>query len=274
MPSSGARAVGALLTACAVHGFRVPAPHAFSASRQPTWRRIAANAAAQPPKSVPVPPAFLNSRQTHLEDIQDYRRRYTHSITDPSGFWGEIATQFHWDHPWENVVESNFDSSVGKVFSKWFSGGKTNICYNALDRHVAAGHGDQIAFHHAANDEDDDMPSWTYAQVLAEVNRLGSLLRSRGVKKGDRVSIFMPMVRTRPARAPPAGAVAAGLDAPPRASGECPPSRSSLVRRLRCLSSPSRCSRVRGSARSTRSSSADSARRCAAAAATAAILGV
>ena len=92
------------------------------------------------------------------------------------------------------MVSSNFDSSKGKVFTKWFSGGETNICYNAVDRHVEAGHGDQIALYHEANDEGDDVQHWTYKQVLDEVSRVANVLKSRGVKKGDRVTLFMPMV--------------------------------------------------------------------------------
>ena len=89
---------------------------------------------------------------------------------------------------------TNFASSKGKVFTKWFSGGETNICYNAVDRHVVAGHGDQIALYHEANDEGDDVQHWTYTQVLDEVSRVANVLKSRGVKKGDRVTLFMPMV--------------------------------------------------------------------------------
>eukprot|EP00965_Chrysotila_dentata_P198616 6178906-Pleurochrysis_carterae.AAC.2 len=68
---------------------------------------------------------------------------YERSIADPSAFWGEIASTFHWEQPWDEVVSSNFDASAGKVFTSWFKGGKTNICYNALDRHVADGHADK-----------------------------------------------------------------------------------------------------------------------------------
>ena len=77
------------------------------------------------------------------------------------------------------MVSSNFDSSKGKVFTKWFSGGETNICYNAVDRHVEAGHGDQIALYHEANDEGDDVQHWTYKQVLDEVSRVATVLVAR-----------------------------------------------------------------------------------------------
>ena len=105
---------------------------------------------------------------------------------------------FSWEKKWDTVVNANFAASKGKVESCWFEGGKTNICYNAVDRHVADGHGDQICFYHEGNDEGDEMQSWTYAQVLDETKRLGNVLKAKGVKAGDCVSIFMPMVPQLP----------------------------------------------------------------------------
>lgn len=137
-------------------------------------------------ESEPVAAAFLESRQTHLKDVDEYRSMYKRSVEDPSGFWGDIASTFHWETKWDDVVDSNFAPSNGKVFSSWFKGGKTNLCYNALDRHVEAGHGDQVAFHYEANDESEEMRSWTYAEVLDEVQRLSNLLKERGVQKGER----------------------------------------------------------------------------------------
>ena len=148
--------------------------------------------------TMPVPDAFLADRKTYITDKAEYETMYKRSVEDPSGFWGDIANNFYWEKPFDSVVEANFAADEGKIFSKWFSGGKTNICYNALDRHVKDGFGDQIAMHHEANDEGEDLPSWTYAQMLGEVERLGSYLRSQGIKKGDRVSIFMPMVPQLP----------------------------------------------------------------------------
>jgi len=145
-----------------------------------------------------VPEAFLASRETYIKDFDEYKTMYEQSISDPERFWGDIANQFHWEEPFTKVVDSNFKSADGKIFSRWFSGGKTNICYNALDRHVAAGHGDQIAMYHESNEEGEELPSWTYAQMLAEVEKMGSWLREQGVKPGDKVSIFMPMVPQLP----------------------------------------------------------------------------
>lgn len=147
---------------------------------------------------MPVPDEFLSSRTPYLKDVSEYESMYKTSIEDPSKFWGDIASGFHWETPYDSVVEHNFFGSKGKVFSKWFAGGKTNICYNALDRHVAAGHGEQIAFYHEANEEGEELKAWTYAAVLEEVQRMGSFLRSKGVEKGDRVTLFMPMVPQLP----------------------------------------------------------------------------
>jgi len=145
-----------------------------------------------------VPEAFLSSRETYIKDFDEYKAMYERSVSDPEGFWGDIANQFHWEEPFTKVVESNFNGKDGKIFSEWFRGGKTNICFNALDRHVAAGHGDQIAMHHESNEEGEELPSWTYSQMLAEVEKVGSWLKAKGVNPGDKVSIFMPMVPQLP----------------------------------------------------------------------------
>lgn len=147
-------------------------------------------------------PDSSSSEPVHVPPVlslQDYHETYEYSVRDPGGFWGGIAESFHWDSPWDQpVVSANFKASEGNVFSRWFAGGATNICYNCLDRHVAAGHGDQIAFYHEANNEEEELPHWTYAEVLAEVEKLGSALRARGVEKSDSVTIFMPMVPQLP----------------------------------------------------------------------------
>jgi acetyl-CoA synthetase len=148
--------------------------------------------------ALPVPATFLDGHSHNLKDKADYEAMYTRSVEDPSGFWADIANTFHWETPFTETVVSNFDSSAGKVESKWFDGGKTNICYNALDRHVAAGRGDQIAFYHEGNEVDDELQHWTYAQVLDEVSRVANVLKARGVKKGDKVTLFMPMVPQLP----------------------------------------------------------------------------
>ena len=186
----------ALLLAASADALRL-APGALRRSHQAPAVQPLMNAIDE--DKVDVPDAFLKSRTPLLKNVGEYEEMYAKSISDPSAFWSEIANQFHWETPFETVVESNFASSKGTVATEWFKGGKTNIAYNALDRHVAAGAGDQIALYHEANDEDDDIKSeWTYSEVLAEVKKLANVLKSKGVKSGDRVSIFMPMVPQLP----------------------------------------------------------------------------
>lgn len=86
---------------------------------------------------------------------------------------------------------------AGRIAAEWFKGGITNICYNALDRHVAAGKGDVPCFLWEGNDIRQDQ-KWTYQQVLDEVCRLANWLKSVGVRKGDAVSIYMPMLAELP----------------------------------------------------------------------------
>ncbi|MEX0965690.1 MAG: acetate--CoA ligase [Bacteroidia bacterium] len=120
---------------------------------------------------------------------EDYQKMYARSIKDPEGFWGEIAEQeLHWFQKWDKVREWNRE----KYEYKWFINGKLNITYNCLDRHVNNGRGHRIAFHYI--NEDNEEETITYAQLLEQVSRCANGLKSLGVKKGDRVSIYMPMM--------------------------------------------------------------------------------
>mmetsp|Transcript_13996 Transcript_13996/g.23183 ORF Transcript_13996/g.23183 Transcript_13996/m.23183 type:complete len:709 (-) Transcript_13996:333-2459(-) len=150
------------------------------------------------PESIPVPGTFLADGRRHLRDVDEYRVMYEQSVKDPASFWAEIASSFYWEDKWQSVVVSNFDSRAGQVSTEWFKGGTTNICYNALDRHVLAGRGDQVAFHHESNDEGEELKVWTYSEVLDEVQRVANVLRAKGVKKGDCVTLFMPMIPQLP----------------------------------------------------------------------------
>lgn len=125
---------------------------------------------------------------------------YKQSIQDPSRFWGKIASQFYWHRMWDTskpVFRSNFDIRQGPIFNEWFKGGFTNICYNALDKHVNEGRGEQVAMLWEGNDVGHEM-RLTYSDVLQKTCQLANYLRKRGVKKGDRVCIYMPMVPELP----------------------------------------------------------------------------
>jgi len=89
-------------------------------------------------------PSWASS--AHVGSIEQYRAMYRESIEEPEAFWGRLAAEFHWQQPWSEVEAHHYDCSTGNVFVRWFSGGRTNLCYNALDRHVAAGHGDTVAY--------------------------------------------------------------------------------------------------------------------------------
>ena len=75
----------------------------------------------------------------HISSMEEYRRMYERSLSDPEGFWGEIAGELDWFRPWDKVVEWNPPDA------KWFVGGRTNLCHNCIDRQVNGGHGDQVA---------------------------------------------------------------------------------------------------------------------------------
>ena len=117
-----------------------------------------------------------------------YHDIYARSMRDPVGFWAEAAGDIDWYEPATRV----FDPAMG-VYGRWFVGATCNTCFNAVDRHVARGHGAQNAIIY-------DSPvtgvkrAITYAELLAEVGTLGAVLRDFGVRKGDRVIIYMPMV--------------------------------------------------------------------------------
>ncbi len=117
-----------------------------------------------------------------------YMQVYAGWEKDPEGFWAEAAGEIDWDKPWDKV----FDPDQG-VYGRWFVGAECNTCYNAVDRHVENGRGGQLALIH-------DSPitgtqrKFTYAEVKTEVAALASVLTDNGVKKGDRVLIYMPMV--------------------------------------------------------------------------------
>ncbi|GAB6066329.1 acetate--CoA ligase [Aquifex pyrophilus] len=116
--------------------------------------------------------------------IKDYEKVYEESIKDREGFWAKVAEELHWFKKWDKVLEWNFP------YAKWFVGAKTNITYNCLDRHVKNGKRNKVAYIYV--DENDNERKITYGELLELVNRIANGLKSLGVKKGDRVSIYMP----------------------------------------------------------------------------------
>ncbi len=124
-------------------------------------------------------------------DAARYQAMYKRSVEDPQGFWAEQAEAFvTWTKKWDKVRDYSFDA--GNLYIKWFEGGRLNVAANCLDRHLES-RGDQVAIVWEGDDPAHDRKI-TYRELHTEVSKLGNLLKSRGVKKGDRVCIYMPMI--------------------------------------------------------------------------------
>ncbi|MCK6445405.1 MAG: acetate--CoA ligase [Planctomycetes bacterium] len=126
--------------------------------------------------------------RAHVHSLQQYERMYRQSLEDPERFWSEHAKAIDWFHPWTTV----FDADYEEVDFAWFSGGRLNACYNCVDRHLEK-RGEQTALLWAA-DEPGVYRHISYRELKHNVCRLANVLLAHGVKKGDRVCIYMPMI--------------------------------------------------------------------------------
>ena len=135
-------------------------------------------------RTFPPPAAF--AAQANVQDPAIYER----AAADLEGFWAEEAATLDWFKPWDRVLDWE------PPFAKWFEGGQLNVSVNCLDRHVAAGKGERVAFYWEG--EPGDRRVLTYADLLAEVCRCANALRELGVGRGDRVAIYMPMIPEMP----------------------------------------------------------------------------
>jgi propionyl-CoA synthetase len=118
-----------------------------------------------------------------------YDEAYSKSINDPEGFWGDVAEDIDWIKKWDKVLDDS-----NKPFYRWFTGGIVNTCYNALDRHVEAGHGDRLALIYDSPVTGNTVRKYTYSELRDQVARFAGVLAAQGVTKGDRVIVYMPMV--------------------------------------------------------------------------------
>ena len=135
------------------------------------------------------PPAEGRDR-AHVKSIEEYNAIYKRSIEDPDGYWGDRANELlTWFKPWDKVLEYDFD----KPEIKWFAGGKLNATYNCLDRHLTDGRRNKAALIWQGED-DGQVRTYTYQMLHDEVCRFANVLRKMGVKKGDRVSLYLPMI--------------------------------------------------------------------------------
>ncbi|MBP6820385.1 MAG: acetate--CoA ligase [Acidobacteria bacterium] len=131
-------------------------------------------------------PSTEFSASAHITSREHYDQIYKRSVEDPEGFWAEIASELHWFKPWDKVLNWN------EPFAEWFVGGQTNISYNCLDRHLSSWRKNKAAI--IWEGEPGDTRTLTYQQLHSEVCKFANVLKKLGVKKGDRVAIYMPMI--------------------------------------------------------------------------------
>ena len=129
------------------------------------------------------------SSNAHIADMNQYNKIYKKSVEDSDNFWQEQAKRLTWYETWRSV--SNYDFTNGKI--EWFEGGKLNASYNCIDRHVENGHGGDTAIIWEGNDPHQSK-KYTYDELLREVSQFSNALKELGVKKGDRVCIYMQMI--------------------------------------------------------------------------------
>lgn len=134
------------------------------------------------------PPQEFSSN-AHVKSLAEYEAMYNRSINDPDGFWSEMAGRLHWFKPWEKVIE--YDFIEARI--KWFEGGKLNVSYNCLDRHLDTWRKNKAAIIWQG-DPVDESRTYTYQELHREVCRTANVLKKKGIKKGDRVAIYMPMI--------------------------------------------------------------------------------
>ena len=133
------------------------------------------------------------SANAHIQTMDQYQEIYDRSIQDRDTFWAEIAERITWFKKWDTVSNFNFVNAD----IKWFEGGKLNVSYNCLDRHVEAGYGDRTALIWEGNDPNEDKYI-TYQELLNDVQKFANVLKNIGVEKGDRVCLYMQMVTQLP----------------------------------------------------------------------------
>ena len=131
----------------------------------------------------PPPPEFR--AKAHIKSLAEYEALYKQSIDDPETFWAEAAKELHWFKPWDKVLEWNLP------WAKWFVGGKTNLCYNCVDRHATGVRANKTAI--IWEGEPGEVRRLTYAELHVEVQKFANALKALGIKKGDRIAVYMGM---------------------------------------------------------------------------------
>lgn len=126
------------------------------------------------------------SHKAHIKSLAQYHKMYNESVKNPQKFWAKIAEELYWSRRWKKVLEWK------NPHAKWFSGGKINLSYNCLDRHLASWRRNKAAI--IWEGENGETATWTYQQLHSQVCKFSNVLKMLGVRKGDRVCIYMPMI--------------------------------------------------------------------------------
>ena len=127
---------------------------------------------------------------SNLPSMEAYQTMYDASVADPGTFWSEQARkELHWDKDFESATSGTF----GEGDISWFTNGRLNVSTNCIDRHIAAGKGDQVALIHEG-DEPGQVRTYTYSELLRETCRVANVFKQAGIKKGDAVTIYLPMI--------------------------------------------------------------------------------
>ncbi|HEV7416056.1 MAG TPA: acetyl-coenzyme A synthetase N-terminal domain-containing protein, partial [Tianweitania sediminis] len=134
-------------------------------------------------------PVQAEWKERALIDDATYRAWYEKSVADPDSFWAEHGKRIQWSKPFSRVKNTSFE---GDVSIKWFEDGETNVSVNCVDRHLET-KGDQVAILWEGDNPAEDKKI-TYRELHGHVGRFANLLKQQGVKRGDRVTIYMPMI--------------------------------------------------------------------------------
>jgi len=137
------------------------------------------------------PPEEL-SRKAYIKSLKEYKQIYQRSLDDPEGFWGEAAQQLDWYKKWDKVLVQDF----GEAKHEWFVGGKLNVSYNCLDRNLKTWRKNKAAL--IWEGDTGESKALTYQQLYHNVCKFANVLKKHGIKKGDRVSIYLPMILELP----------------------------------------------------------------------------
>jgi acetyl-CoA synthetase len=134
------------------------------------------------------PPSKEFTKNAHIKSMAEYKKIYKRSIDDTEGFWAEQAAQIDWYKKWDKVLVSDFKNAK----HEWFVGGKLNVSYNCLDRNLTTWRKNKAAI--IWEGDIGDSRTYTYEQLWYEVNKAANVLKKHGIKKGDRVTIYLPMI--------------------------------------------------------------------------------